>query len=84
MSLLQKLFGVQKTTKDVAKDRLKMVLMSDRATIPAARMDELRRELVAVISRFVEIDEAELEFELERHEGQVAIVANIPIRRVRE
>jgi cell division topological specificity factor len=84
-TLIDRLFGRgEKTPKHIAKDRLRFVLMHDRADIPAPMMDEMRREILLVLSKYVEIDESALDVTLERSDDAVAVVANIPIRRVLE
>jgi len=83
-SFLDNLFSRGKNTpKQVAKDRLHLVLMHDRADIPAPMMEQLRREILAVLTRHLDIDESLLEVNVERVDNSVALVANIPIRRVR-
>jgi cell division topological specificity factor len=83
-TLIDRLFGKNdKTPKAVAKDRLKLVLMHDRADIPAPVMESMRREIIAVVTKYLDIDESTLDVALERDENAVALVANIPIRRVR-
>jgi cell division topological specificity factor len=83
MTLLERIFGRNETSKSVAKDRLKLVLLHDRADIPAPIMEQMRKEIIAVIAKYVEINEAELQLDLERADSEVALVANIPIRRVK-
>lgn len=84
MSFFERLFGKQeKTAKTVAKDRLRMVLIQDRASIPAPLMEQMRREILAVVRRYADIDEGELDLAVEREGEAVALTANIPIRRVR-
>lgn len=84
-TLIDRLFGRgEKSAKHVAKDRLRFVLMHDRADIPAPMMEEMRREILLVLSKYVEIDESALDLSLERSDNAVAVVANIPIRRVLE
>jgi cell division topological specificity factor len=84
MNLFERIFGKQDDkSKSVAKDRLKLVLMHDRADIPAPMMEQMRQEIIAVIAKYVEINEADLRVDLERADTTVALVANIPIRRVR-
>ncbi|MBB6049917.1 cell division topological specificity factor MinE [Armatimonas rosea] len=84
MTLLERIFGKSEDkSKSVAKDRLKLVLMHDRADIPAPMMEQMRQEIIAVIAKYVEINEADLKVDLERADTTVALVANIPIRRVR-
>jgi cell division topological specificity factor len=85
LSFIERLFGKgEKSAKTVAKDRLRLVLMHDRADIPAPMMEEMRREILLVLSKYVDIDENALEVNLERADNSntVALVANIPIRRV--
>jgi cell division topological specificity factor len=83
-ALIERLFGKsERSAKSVAKDRLRLVLMHDRADIPAPMMEAMRRELLSVLSKYVEIDEGALEVSLDRADETVALVANIPIRRVR-
>ena len=83
-ALFDRLFGKNdKTAKSVAKDRLRLVLMHDRADIPAPMLEEIRREIIQVLSRHLDIDETHLDVNLERADNTVALVANIPIRRVR-
>jgi cell division topological specificity factor len=85
LTFLERLFGRQeKSAKSVAKDRLRFVLMHDRADIPAPMMEEMRKEILQVLSKYVDIDENSLDVSLERAEGTVALIANIPIRRVLE
>jgi cell division topological specificity factor len=83
-NLIDKIFGRNdKTPKAVAKDRLKLVLMHDRADIPAPTLEAIRREIFVVLSKHLDIDETLLDVNLEKADDAVALVANIPIRRVR-
>jgi cell division topological specificity factor len=84
LTLFERLFGKrEEASRSVAKDRLQLVLMHDRADIPGPMMEAMRSEILAVVSKYVEIDEASLEVGLERVDRNVALVANIPVRRVR-
>lgn len=84
MSFLERLLGKSDKSKSVAKDRLKLVLMHDRSDIPAPTLEKMRSEVIEVIRKYVEIDEEALTVALEREDNQVALVANIPVRRVRK
>ncbi|MFM7320190.1 MAG: cell division topological specificity factor MinE [Armatimonadota bacterium] len=83
ISFLERLLGKKDPSQSIAKDRLKLVLMHDRADLPAAVLDQMRGEMLEVLRKYVEIDESELNVALEREDNTVALVANIPIRRVR-
>jgi cell division topological specificity factor len=62
-----------------AKERLKLVLISDRATISPHVMESLKEELIQVISRYMTIDTSMVEMGLERKGKEMALAANIPI-----
>lgn len=83
-TLIDRLFGrAPETSKDAAKDRLRLVLMHDRSDIPATMMEAIRAELVEVLGKYVEIDQEALEVQLEKDQGAIGLVLNIPIRRVK-
>ena len=73
----------KKTSGNVAKDRLKLVLVSDRANCSSEMMEI---DIIEVISRYMDIDAEALdvkitETESDSNNGTVpALVANIPIR----
>lgn len=85
IGLLERLFGRQvvASSKAMAKDRLRLVLMHDRADIPAPLMEQLRRELIELLNKYVEIDQEALDVALESDHSTVALIANIPIKRVK-
>jgi cell division topological specificity factor len=82
MGFLNRLFGGSKT-KNVAKERLQLVLIHDRADIAPEVMEDLRKELIEVISHYMEIDAGNIELELEKEDRSVALVASIPVKNVR-
>jgi len=67
------------SSKTVAKERLRLVLVHDRASISPAMLNRLRADLIKVISNYMEIDESALEFNLCQDDKEVALVANIPV-----
>jgi cell division topological specificity factor len=83
--LLDKLFTRgQPNSRQQACDRLKMVLAYDRtADISSEAMDSMRREILQVVKRYFELQDEDLEVGLERSGSATALIANIPIRRVR-
>lgn len=76
-------FSRKQQSKDVARDRLKLVLMQDRMALAPHTMEQMKDAVIMAISRFVEIDENGLEFEWKGNERSKALVANIPVRSVR-
>ena len=70
-------------SKDVAKDRLRLVLVHDRSMLPPETLDALRAELVEVVSRYFEVDHATLSMDVQRTREAWALMVNLPLRRVR-
>ncbi|MEW8957176.1 cell division topological specificity factor MinE [Clostridium sp.] len=75
-------------SKDVAKDRLKLILIHDRGDIPTETINKIKNEILEVISKYVDIDSEEIDIAINKgseSEGDSpALVANIPIRSLRE
>ncbi len=75
----------KKTSGNIAKDRLKLLLISDRANCSPEIMEMIKNDVIKVISKYMEIDEDGMEIhitqtESENKNGSVpALYANIPI-----
>lgn len=86
---LSKLFGRSKTSKDVAKDRLKLVLIHDRANVSPQFLEMVKSEIIKVIQNYMDIDENALDIQLTKTKSEdgdrvvPALVANIPIKNVK-
>jgi len=79
MSFFDKLFG-RKNSADSAKERLQLVLVHDRTDLTPAELESLRDDLVATVSRHVDIDVTSMQFGVE-HDGRLQrLVADIPIK----
>ena len=73
------LFGRQKS-KDKLKERLKLVLSYDRSGLPPGKMDELKNELLQVISKYFPTDDASYDVSLEQQGDRMVLVANLPAK----
>ena len=79
-------FFRKKNSSEVAKDRLKLLLISDRTTCSTEVMELIKNDIIKVISKYMEIDCQGLDIQITQTEsedgtGRVpALYANIPIR----
>jgi cell division topological specificity factor len=84
--MIRKWFGKETDdadSKNVAKDRLRLVLVHDRSMLPPETLDALRAELVEVVSRYFEVDHATLSMDVQRTRESWALMVNLPLRRAR-
>lgn len=82
MDLLNRFFS-REASKNIAKERLRLVLVHDRANVSPQIMESIRGEIINVISRYMEIDESHMEVDLTNEDNMVALTANIPVRKVK-
>lgn len=79
-------FFRKKNSGDIAKDRLKLLLISDRANCSPDIMEKIKNDIIQVISKYMEIDAEGLDIQITQTEsdgnnGSVpALFANIPIK----
>ena len=82
-------FFKKKQSGSVAKDRLKLVLMSDRAGCSPEVMEQIKNDIIAVISKYIEIDQEGLDIKITQASSEgmensgPALYANIPIKEVK-
>ncbi|MBP5211644.1 MAG: cell division topological specificity factor MinE [Pyramidobacter sp.] len=73
------IFFNKKKSKDTARDRLKLVLMHDRSDISPEVMELLRRDIVQVISKYMEVDES-IDCKLSNDENVTALEVSVPVK----
>ncbi len=64
----------------VAKNRLKVVLTHDRVNLSPEDILSLKQELIAVFSKYVELEQDSIDVALTRTGSVTSLVANIPLR----
>tara|TARA_B100000809_G_scaffold261526_1_gene310604 strand:- start:567 stop:935 length:369 start_codon:yes stop_codon:yes gene_type:complete len=71
-------------SKDIAKSRLKLILVQDRLSISEEVMQSLQSEITKLLSKYFTLKTDEVEMDLEREGNALALVANIPILGMKE
>lgn len=71
-------------SKSVATNRLKLVLMQDRTNLTPKILEQMRGELIDLLSRYVELDKELLELNFEQEGEQVALMLSIPVIRAKD
>ena len=84
--LLRWLFGLSdtntKTSSEIARQRLRLVLIQDRIELAPDMMQQMKQEILEVVSRYMVVDEDFVEFEVRRLEDLVMLVSNIEVKDV--
>ena len=84
MDFLKRIFGGgSDSSGQKARDRLRIVLIHDRTDISPQLMEELRRDMIGVLTKYMDIDTSKIELDLDRDEQAVALVANVPVLRIK-
>ena len=74
----------EENAKDVACNRLRVVLMQDRTNLTPELLQRMRKELVELLSKYVEMDKEALELNFEQEGEQMALMLSIPVVRAKD
>lgn len=73
----------EETAKDTACNRLRVVLMQDRTNLNPQLLEKMRKELIELLSKYVEMDKEALELNFEQEGEQMALMLSIPVLRAK-
>lgn len=82
-------FFAKKKSKSIAKERLKVLLISDRVDCSPEVMEMIRNDIIKVISKYMEINERETDIHIkqsvtiDKKGYSASICANVPIKNAR-
>ena len=79
--IINKLLRRQPASDSTARERLQLVLAHDRSDLSTELLDQMRKEILEVVAKYVEIDVDEGAVSLETEDRMTALVANLPIKR---
>ena len=81
-NFIDRLLGREPKSASNAKERLKLVLIHDRTDLPPAALEEIKDEIIEVISRKIDIDPASVRIQMAQDGREQRLIADIPIRPV--
>lgn len=85
IELLEKIFPTlnDRNSRQEVKNRLQLILAHDRSDLTPQMIESMRREILEVVSRYVDLDADAMDFSLENSSRVTSLVANLPILRVK-
>ena len=72
--------GSSRGSRDDVKRRLKLVLAHDRSTLNASTLEKMRKEILVVVSKYVELDTESLEFSIKTDSRMTAQIGRASCR----
>lgn len=83
---LMKIF-LKSSSKDAASNRLKLILIHDRANLSPDILENIKEDILSVISKYAEIDDRDIDVKITSQDeiegASPALLASIPIKRIR-
>jgi cell division topological specificity factor len=83
LDFLTKVFRREESSKSLAKERLRLVLMSDRVALAPETFDMMKGEMLNVLQRYLDIDEHGMDVHFENAERRFTLYANIPVTSIK-
>lgn len=84
--LFRWLFGLSgkntQSSSEIARQRLRLALIQDRIELAPDMMQQMKQEILEVVSRYLVVEDDFIEFEVRRIEKLVLLVSNIEVKDV--
>ena len=80
VDFIDRIFGKNRKSAYQAKERLQLVLVHDRTNLTKSSLEDLKDDLIDVISRHIDIDPASVNIEMSQEGRQQRLIADIPIK----
>ncbi len=78
-NFINRIFSKEPSSADKAKDRLRLVLINDRTDLSASALENLKDDLLEVLSRYIQIDPKSISIDITQEGRQQRLIADIPI-----
>ena len=86
INMIKKFFSNKPNSKNIAKERLQLVLVHDRSDCSPELINRIRNDIMRILSEYIDINEKEFNIEITRDREQGSskstLVANIPINKL--
>ena len=80
MGFLNRLLAREPASKDIAKQRLQLVIVHDRQPLSPGLVQTMKNDVILAISKYVEVDEENAQLTISQSTGRHRIVADIPVQ----
>ena len=77
---IKSLFVKDNSSRDIAKKRLQLLLIHDQVNLTPEQMVEMKKEIVDVIERYLNVEADDTYVALDRLDKQIRIVGSIPLK----
>jgi len=81
---LRRLFSTEEKSKDIAKNRLKIVIMQQKSNISPQVIEEMKKDIIAVFKKYLEIDESGMEINVGQENDTMGLSVSIPVKEVKK
>jgi cell division topological specificity factor len=78
-NFISRIFSKEPSSAVKAKDRLRLVLINDRTDLSSVALEELKDDLLEVLSRYIQIDPNSVKIDITQEGRQQRLIADIPI-----
>jgi cell division topological specificity factor len=80
--LLKHLFYNSEGSRIEVKKRLKLILAHDRTSLNASILEKMRKEILVVVSKYVQLESEGIEFSMKIDNKITALIVNLPIKKI--